>query len=71
VRGLPPSQGDLQYIDRDRVYAAQKRPPVTLKDDPIIAGVDVARGGGGRRLARSLRPSAFSEPLPFDRALRR
>lgn len=46
VRGLPPSASDLQYIDADRVYAAQKRQPICLPDDPLVAGLDVARGGG-------------------------
>jgi hypothetical protein len=52
VRGLPPSQGDLQYIDRERVYAAQRRVAACLKDDPIIAGLDVARGGGDWNVVR-------------------
>ena len=46
VLGLAPSSGDLQYIDSERVYAAQKRPVAPLADDPLICGLDVARGGG-------------------------
>lgn len=46
VRGLPPNAGDLQFIDSDRVYAAQKREVIVLPDEPLIAGVDLARGGG-------------------------
>jgi len=45
VRGLPPRASELQYIDQDRVNAAQKRPVETLEDDPLIAGVDVSGGG--------------------------
>jgi hypothetical protein len=52
VRGLAPSAGDLQFIDSDRVYAAQQRPAQSLSDDPLIAGVDVARGGGDWNVVR-------------------
>ena len=52
VRGLPPAASDLQYIDATRVYEAQKRPPVCLPDDPLIAGLDVARGGGDNCVIR-------------------
>ena len=45
VRGLPPSASELQFIDTDRIYQAQKREPVCGLDDPLIAGVDIARGG--------------------------
>lgn len=45
VRGLPPSAGDLQFIDSARVYAAQRRDGAWLNDDPLIVGVDIARGG--------------------------
>lgn len=45
VRGLPPRAGDLQFIDSDRVTAAQKREAYHLVDDPLILGVDVSRGG--------------------------
>lgn len=52
VRGLAPSQGDLQFIDSERVFAAQKREAKSLPDDPLIAGVDVARGGGDWNVVR-------------------
>ena len=52
VRGLAPSQGDLQFIDSQRVYDAQQRPAKSLADDPLIAGVDVARGGGDWNVVR-------------------
>lgn len=45
VRGLPPSASDLQYIDSATVLAAQTRDAVAFQDDPLICGLDVARGG--------------------------
>lgn len=46
VRGLAPSASDLQFIDSDRVRAAQKRAAQPLPDDPLICALDMARGGG-------------------------
>jgi hypothetical protein len=51
VRGLPPRASDAQYISSDLVYEAQKRPIVVL-DDPLVCGLDVARGGGDRCVFR-------------------
>lgn len=45
VRGLPPAASDLQYIDSASVRAAQERAPFALPDDPLVCGLDVARGG--------------------------
>src|ERR1019366_6451541 len=45
VRGLPPAADELQFIDRERILAAQKRPALSLPDDPLICGVDVSGGG--------------------------
>jgi hypothetical protein len=45
VRGLAPRVGDLQYIGTDLVTEAQKRDPMFIKDDPLVVGFDVARGG--------------------------
>ena len=45
VRGLPPSASDLQFIDSSTVAAAQTREAVALADDPLVAGLDLARGG--------------------------
>jgi hypothetical protein len=45
VRGLAPRAGDLQFIDQDRVCAAQKRQCATFADDPLVAGFDVSGGG--------------------------
>ena len=52
VRGLPPSASDLQFIDSERVYAAQRRDPVAGLDDPLIVGVDIARGGADNNVIR-------------------
>ncbi len=46
VRGLPPAASDLQYIDSARVMAAQRREGQPLVDEPLVCGLDVARGGG-------------------------
>jgi hypothetical protein len=46
VRGLPPAASDLQYIDSQRVYDAQRRRIEPLADEPLVCGLDVARGGG-------------------------
>jgi hypothetical protein len=46
VRGVPPRASDLQFIDSERIYHAQQRTPATLPDEPLIVGVDIARGGG-------------------------
>jgi hypothetical protein len=45
VRGIPPRAGDLQFIDSERVWEAQKRRVAALADEPLVVGVDVARGG--------------------------
>src|SRR6266851_4993237 len=52
VRGLPPSAGDMQFIDSERVWEAQRRSPQCLMDYPLICGVDVARGGGDWNVVR-------------------
>lgn len=46
VRGLPPAASDLQFIDQARVSAACGRAvDGLLPDEPLVAGLDVARGG--------------------------
>ncbi len=52
VLGLPPSAGDGQFIDTARVRQAQKNPPLTLTDDPLIVGVDVPDKGPAWFVAR-------------------
>jgi hypothetical protein len=52
VQGLPPQASDIQFIDNARVFAAQKRKPEVMKDEPLVAGVDCARGGGDKVVIR-------------------
>jgi hypothetical protein len=52
VRGLPPAASDLQFIDSAMVLAAQGRPALCLPDDPLVCGLDVARGGGDECVLR-------------------
>lgn len=53
VRGLPPRASDLQFIAGDRVYEAQQRAiPTRFPDDPLILGLDVARGGSAWTVGR-------------------
>jgi len=63
VRGLPPAAGDLQYIASDLVAAAQRRDVSPLADEPLVAGLDVARGGMDECVIRFRRgPDARSIP---------
>lgn len=52
VRGLPPLASDLQFIDQERVYAAQQREAASFDDDPLIAGVDFSGGGNAWNVVR-------------------
>ncbi len=45
VKGLPPAASDLQYISTSLVGEAQRRTPTVLRNDPLICGLDVSRGG--------------------------
>lgn len=45
ARGLFPRASDLQFIDNDTVTKAQTREANFLIDDPLILGIDMARGG--------------------------
>lgn len=46
VRGMFPRAGDMQFIPSEDVHEAMKRGPGRyLGDDPLILGVDLARGG--------------------------
>jgi len=46
VLGRFPRAGDTQFIPSDIVFDAQKRGPGRyLGDDPLICGIDIARGG--------------------------
>mgnify|MGYP001558282761 CR=1 FL=1 len=52
VRGLPPRASDAQFIDADRIAGAQAREVVVPEDEPLVAGFDVARGGGDHCVLR-------------------
>src|SRR4051812_18656315 len=52
VRGVPPRASDLQFIDSERVFEATNRAPFFAPDDPLIVGVDIARGGGDSNVIR-------------------
>lgn len=52
VKGLPPAASDLQFIATSLVSAAQTRMPANFPDDPLICGLDVARGGTDRCVFR-------------------
>lgn len=52
VRGLPPTASDSQYISSDSVYEAQHRELMVLPDDPLVCGLDIARGGDDRCVFR-------------------
>jgi hypothetical protein len=52
IKGLPPKASDMQYIDSDRVFKAQTREVDVLDDEPLVAGVDLARGGGDKAVIR-------------------
>jgi hypothetical protein len=45
VLGLPPQASDLQFISTALVQRAQRVPVMTLVDDPLVGGLDMARGG--------------------------
>lgn len=65
VKGLPPKAGDLQFISSYEVSEAQVREVFSLPDDPLIMGIDYARGGNDKVVirfrkgfdARSIRPT--------------
>jgi hypothetical protein len=52
VRGLPPRASELQYIDQDRVWGAQKRQTYSLAGEALVAGVDVSGGGAAWNVVR-------------------
>jgi hypothetical protein len=52
IRGLPPTSSDFQYIDSERVFQAQRRKPTVMADEPLVAGVDCARGGSDKMVIR-------------------
>jgi hypothetical protein len=68
VRGLPPNASDLQYISSALVADAQGRELVTLTDDVLVAGLDVARGGGDLSIIRFRRgaDARSMKPIRLD-----
>jgi len=52
VRGLPPRAGDLQFISSELVHDAQKREVTVLQDEPLLMGIDYARGGVDQTIIR-------------------
>lgn len=49
VRGVFPRASDLQYFPTDVVSAARKRPvPLGLRGEPLVCGLDYARGGSDK-----------------------
>ncbi len=63
VRGLPPRASELQFIDQERVWQAQKRQVQPLPDEPLIAGVDVSGGGAAWNVVQFRRgPDARTVP---------
>lgn len=63
VRGLAPRASDSQFIASDLVFAAQERPVMAFTDDPLVAGLDVARGGSDRCVLR-FRRGADARSIP-------
>ena len=45
VRGLPPRGSDAHFVDSERVTGAQRRHVSVLPDEPLVMGIDLARGG--------------------------
>lgn len=53
VRGMFPKGSDLQYFPSDVVFRAMTAPtPRTLRHDPLICGIDYARGGNDNVVVR-------------------
>jgi hypothetical protein len=65
VRGLPPRASDAQFIDRQRVIDAQGRSVVTLPDEPLVAGADLAWGGGDDNVIRFRRGNDAKSIAPI------
>ena len=67
VRGLPPRASELQFIDQERVWQAQKRPHTSVfADEPLIVGVDVSDGGAAWNVIR-FRRGADARSIPAIR----
>lgn len=77
ARGLPPVAESAQFIDQDLIDQAQKRHPVVLSDEPLVAGVDFAWGGADDNVvrfrrgfdARSIKPIRIKGEFTRDPAV--
>ncbi len=64
VRGLPPRASDANFIGQDLVFAAQSAVGLAvLSDEPLVCGLDVARGGGDTCVFR-FRRGADARSIP-------
>jgi hypothetical protein len=63
VRGLPPTADELQFIDRERIKETQMREPQSLRDDPLVCGVDVSGGGAAWNVA-AFRRGGHARSIP-------
>lgn len=66
VRGLPPSASDSQFISSALVTDAQRREVHVLDDEPLIAALDVSRGGSDDSVLR-FRRGNDARSLPAKR----
>jgi hypothetical protein len=63
VLGMPPRASDSQFIDLQTIREAQRRRPVVLPNEPLIAGCDFAWGGDDLNVVRFRRGlDAYSIP---------
>jgi hypothetical protein len=65
VRGLPPRADETQFIDRDRITAAQQNQVQVLAGEPLILGVDVSGGGAAWTVGRFRRGLDARSVPPF------
>ena len=77
IFGKPPNASELQFIDNERIRAAQGRVVNPLPDEPLVAGFDVSGGGSAWNVIRfrrgqdgaSLPPIRISGEKGRDRAV--
>lgn len=63
VRGLPPRASDSQFIGTQMVADAQRRDVAVLADEPLVAGLDLSRGGHDECVIR-FRRGADARSIP-------
>lgn len=74
VLGLPPRAADTQFIAQDLVQEAMKRKAHVISNEPLLAGVDISRGGNDSTVIRfrrgadavSIKPIEISGELSRD-----